>query len=106
MSSYNSLDDRNRDNQMALILSTNGYIHENKTVEDVMNYLNKFYRKPEEIESDYSHQISYWLDKVEIMSNVLRMRKLENNRKDAMYLLDRMKEYIDKVQETILEVNE
>lgn len=106
MSSYNNLDDRNRDNRMALILSTNGYICENKTVEDVINCLNKFYRKPEEIESDYSHQISYWLDKVEMMSNVLRMRKLENNRKDAMYLLDRMKEYIDKVQETILKVNE
>lgn len=101
MAQYESLEQRNRDNRMALLLATENYIHNEDNIKGVIRKLDMMFKSPNEIEDDYGHQISYWLDKVEIISNVLRMNKLQNHKADAMYLLDIMLKYVSMVKKTI-----
>jgi hypothetical protein len=91
------LEKRDLLNKMTIFFATREYIEDKDTIAGVIKKLNDAIIDEDKVKKDYQHQVSYILDKIELLSMTLRMKKIEKNRKDGQILIQEMLKQVNKL---------
>ena len=98
---YNDLEQRDLMNRMAILVATKGYVDGRDTIQQTIEKLYNMRIDESKVKKDYSHQIPYTADTLELLITILRMKKLEKKRSDAMFIMKEILTQVDKLNNII-----
>ena len=85
-------------------LITDKYINGDETIEQLKTNFKKTFKNIDEIEDNFAEQIGFITNKIEIFSDIMCMKKLKDNREDALKLVGLLEELTEELKRVIKEV--
>ena len=97
--------DENMLKKMTVIAISKDYISGKDTINDLIKKFNNYVKPINQVPNNYDSKMSNYGTKIEILSDILCMKKLKDNRADALVLVNLLREITDELEHVIKEVD-
>lgn len=90
--------------KLLLITILKDYAENNSSIDTIVKNFNNAYKKANEIPNTYEKQSGFILNKISTLIEILCLKKLKDNRNDALVLVNLLRELTDELEHVIKEV--